>query len=131
MNLSRHARLLIKSAAFWTGIAVAVLCIALAGFGFLVTAFFIWLARYTDYASASAITGGVLLVLALATGLVGGLVLKRMRERRPRLLTTFGGTVGVVGRLAGMLVRRDPRKAIILSVIAGALAEYITSEKKQ
>jgi hypothetical protein len=131
MNLSRHARLLIKGAALWTGVAVAALCIALAGLGFLVTAFFIWLAQRTDYAISSAVTGIVLLALALATGLAGGLVLKRMRERRPSLAAEFGGTVGIVGRLAGILVRRDPRKAMILSVIAGALAEYITSEKKR
>ena len=131
MNLSRHARLLIKGAALWTGVAVAALCIALAGLGFLITGFFIWLARHTDYASASAITGGVLLVLALATGSAGGLVLKRMRKKRPSLLAEFGGTAGIALRLAGILVRRDPRKAMIIAVVAGALAEYITSEKKK
>jgi hypothetical protein len=131
MNLTREASLLIKGAALWTGVALAALCIALAGLGFLSAGFFVWMAQHTGYASASAITGGVLLVLALATGLAGSLMLKRMRERRPGLLATFGGTAGVAGRLAGMLVRRDPRKAIVLSVIAGALAEYITSERKK
>jgi hypothetical protein len=131
MNLSRHASLLIKGAALWTSVAVAVLCIALAGLGFLISSFFIWLAQHTGYAPAAAITGGVLLVLALATGLAGGLVLKRMRERRPSLLAELGGRVGLAGRLAGILVRRDPRKAMIISIIAGALAEYITSEKKK
>ncbi|HUW80936.1 MAG TPA: hypothetical protein VMV54_08620 [Acidocella sp.] len=131
MSLSRRARILVKSAALWTGVAVAVLCIALAGLGFLVTGLFILVARHTDYASASAITGSVLLLLAVAIGLIGGAVLKRIRTKQPSMLSEFGGTIGLAGRLIGILVRRDPKKAIIISIIAGALAEYIASDGKQ
>ena len=120
-----------KSAALWAGVGVAVLCIALAGVGFLVPGFFIWVAHHTDNASAAAITGGVLLVMAVATGLIGGGVLKRIRQKQPSLLSEFGGTLGVTARLVGMLVRKDPKKAIILSVIAGALAEYLTSGERK
>jgi hypothetical protein len=131
MNLTRRASVLIKSAALWAAVAVAVLCIALAGVGFLISGFFLWLAHRTGYAPASAITGGVLLLLAIATGLVGGMVLERIRRRQPSLLSDFGGVIGLAGRLVGMLVRKDPKKAIILSIIAGALAEYITSDRKK
>jgi hypothetical protein len=36
----------------------------------------------------------------------------------------------MAGRLVGLLVRKDPKKALILSIIAGAVAEYISSERK-
>ncbi len=122
---------MVKTAALSASMAVAVLCIALAGLGFLVTGLFIWVARHTDYASASAITGGVLLLLAVAIGLIGGVVLRRIRAKQPSMLSEFGGTIGLAGRLMGILVRRDPKKAIIISIIAGALAEYIASDGKQ
>ena len=112
-------------------VPVAVLCIVLAGIGFLITGFFIYIARHTDAASAAAITGGVLLVLAVVTGLVGGTVLRRIRRRQPSMLSDFGGIIGVAGRLVGLLVRKDPKKAMIISIVAGALAEYITSERKR
>jgi uncharacterized protein YneF (UPF0154 family) len=131
MNLSRRAGALLKSAALWIGVAIAVLCIALAGLGFMVTGFFIFVARHTDAASAAAITGGVLLVLALATGLLGGLFLSRMRRRQPSLLSEFGGTMGLATRIITALVSRDPKKAMIISLAAGALAEYIFSDKKK
>jgi len=131
MNLSRRAGALLKNAALWIGVAIAALCIALAGLGFLVTGFFIWVARHTDAASAAAITGGVLLALALATGLLGGVLLARMRRRQPSLLSEFGGSVGLATRLIGLVVRKDPKKAMIISLAAGALAEYILSEKKK
>jgi hypothetical protein len=131
MNLSRRASTLVKSAALWAGVAVAVLCIVLAGIGFLITGFFIYIARHTDAASAAAITGGVLLVLAVITGLLGGTVLRRIRRRQPTMLSEFGGIIGVAGRLVGLLVRKDPKKAMIISIVAGALAEYITSERKR
>jgi hypothetical protein len=131
MTLSRRASILLKSAALWAVLAVAVLCIVLAGIGFLITAFFIWLSRHTDSASAAAITGGVLLVLAITTGLAGGYVLRRSRRRLPSVFSEFGGTIAMAGRLVGFLVRKDPKKAMIISIVAGALAEYITSERKR
>jgi nitrate/nitrite transporter NarK len=131
MNLSRRANHLIKNAALWACTAIAALCIALAGLAFLVTGAFICLSRHTGEASAAAITGAALLILALIIGLAGGYTLKRIRRRQPSLLSEFGGTLGMAGQLAGFLIRKDPRKAMILSVVAGALAEYITSERKR
>jgi nitrate/nitrite transporter NarK len=131
MNLSRRANNLIKNAALWASVAVAVLCIVLAGIGFLITGFFICLSRHTGEASAAAITGAALLVLAAVAGLAGGYLLKRIRHRQPSLMSELSGTVGMASRLVGFLVRKDPRKAMIISIVAGALAEYITSERKR
>ncbi len=131
MTLSRRAGILVKSAALWAGVAIAVLCICLAALGFLIAGFFIFIARHTDAAAAAAITGGVMLGLAVVVGLAGGFVLRRMRQKQPSLISEFGGTVGLAGRLVGMIVRRDPKKALIVSLIAGALAEYVMSEKKE
>jgi hypothetical protein len=47
------------------------------------------------------------------------------------LISEFTGIAGTAGRIAGLLIRRDPRKSLILAVIAGALAEYITSDSKK
>ena len=92
---------------------------------------FICLSRHTGEAAAAAITGAALLILAIIIGLAGGYTLKRIRRRQPSLLSEFGGTLGMAGHLAGFLVRKDPRKAMILSLVAGALAEYITGERKR
>jgi hypothetical protein len=131
MNFSRRANHLIKNAALWASVAVAVLCIVLAGIGFLITGFFICLSRHTGEALAAAITGAALLVLAAVAGLAGGYLLKRIRQRQPSLMSELSGTVGMASRFVGFLVRKDPRKAMIISIVAGALAEYITSERKR
>jgi hypothetical protein len=130
MQVGKRAAGLVKSAALWAGLAGAVCCIALAGLGFMVFGFDVWLARMLGAAAAAAITGGVLLLLAMLVAVIGGGILRGMRKRQPSMLAEFGGTVGIVARLVTLLVRRDPKKAIILSVIAGALAEYLVGEKK-
>ena len=89
------------------------------------------MARHTDAATAAAITGGVMLVLAIGTGVIGGAYLKRQRDKQPSLLSEFGGLAGLAGQLIGSLVRRDPKKAVIISMILGALAEYVTSDRKK
>lgn len=131
MSLSRRASLLLKSAVLWTVMAVAVLCIVLAAIAFLAAAVFIVLAHHTGKAWAAAITGGALLLLALIIGLAGALALRRNRRRLPSLLSEFGSTLGMTSRLAALMVGKDPKKALIISVVAGALAEYILSERKR
>ena len=85
----------------------------------------------TTVEPAAAITGGALLVLALIIGLAGALMVRRNRRRLPSLLSEFGGTLALTSRLAMFMVRRDPKKAMIISLVAGALAEYIMSERKR
>jgi hypothetical protein len=130
MNISGRVNGVLRNAALWAGLGTAILFIALAGLGFLIAGFYIWLAGQMAHAPAAAITGGVLLLLSIFTALVGGAVIRKARVQHPSLISEFGGTIGLAGRLVGLLVRKDPKKALILSAIAGALLEYITSEKK-
>ncbi len=131
MNISGRVNAVLKNAALMAGLGTAVLVIALAALGFLITAFYIFISHKTGPAAAAAITGGVLLAIAIFTAVAGAAIIRKTRKQQPSLLAEFGGTIGLAGRLVGMLVRRDPRKAIVISVILGALAEYITGEKKK
>jgi ABC-type thiamin/hydroxymethylpyrimidine transport system permease subunit len=119
-----------KLAALWVFFAVAVLCIALGGIFFVIGAFYLWLSHMMPASGAAAVTGAVMLGLAVLVAVIGGMVIKRRRRAQPSLLVEFGGGLGLAVRLVGLMVRSDPRKAMILSVIAGALAEYITSDRK-
>jgi hypothetical protein len=110
---------------------VAVLAVALAGLGFLVAAFYLYAAQHMDAERAAALTGGVLLALAVLIGAGGAAVLRKIKKPQPGLLSDLGGTLGLGIRLAGLLVRRDPRKAIIIAAVSGALAEYILSDRKK
>jgi hypothetical protein len=130
MDISGRVNGVLRSFALWAGLGVAILAIALGGVGFLIAGFYIFLADRMGNAAAAASTGGVLLVMAIFVALIGGAIIKKTKKQRPSLLSEFGGTIGMAGRLVGMLVRRDPKKALIISIIAGALAEYVTSEKK-
>ncbi len=131
MNLARRTDILIKNAALRAGLGVGVLSIALGGVGFLIAAFFLWLRVHLGDAPAAAITGGVLLAMALLTGLVGSAILRRVRRRQPSLMAELGGTFGLAIRVIVVLVRRDPKKAMVISVLVGAVAEYLFGEKKR
>jgi hypothetical protein len=130
MDISGRVNGVLRNAALWAGLGTAILAIALGGVGFLVAGFYLFLADRIGTAPAAAATGGVLLLLAILVALIGGAIIKKTKKQRPSLLAEFGGTIGMAGRLVGLLVRRDPKKALIISIIAGALAEYVTSEKK-
>lgn len=131
MNLSRRFGLMLKSAALWAGMAIAVLGVLLAALGFLVAGFFLWVSHHMGNDLAAVITGGVLIAVAIIIALSGFAILKGMRRKQPSLLAEFGGIAGTAGRIVGLLIRRDPRKSLILAVIAGALAEYVTSDSKK
>ena len=73
----------------------------------------------------------MLLLAAIIIGGLGRIVLKKIKKPQPSILAEFSGIAGTAGRIAGLLIRRDPRKSLILAVIAGALAEYITSDSKK
>lgn len=131
MSISGRASSLAKRAAVAFGASAVVLAVAGAALGFLIAACYVWLTQRFGTAQAAAITGGTLLLLALILALAAGTVMSAMRRRQPPLFSEFGGTLRLGLRLIAMAVRRDPRKAIILSVIAGALAEYITAERER
>ncbi len=130
MSIPARAEAAVKGLALWAGLGMAVLATSLAGLGFLIAGFFLW-ARHESHDAAAAITGGVLLVLAIAIAITGQAVLKRIKRRQPPLISEFTGIIVTAGRIAGLLIRKDPRKSMILAVIAGAVAEYITSGDKR
>jgi len=87
-----------KHAALWCALATVSLCLVLAGLAFLVAGFCIWLAQHFGDAAAAAITGGALLLFALAVSLSGSLLLGRRRRREPSPLAD------VAAAIAGVLV---------------------------
>ncbi|HVE22677.1 MAG TPA: hypothetical protein VNC39_11920 [Acidocella sp.] len=115
---------MIKWAVIGFCLALAVLGILLAASGCFVAAFYLWVAPHLGRPAAAAVTGAVLVVLALCLALAGGASLRRMRRRPRRLLGEFQNTIGLVARL---MLARDPKKALLASLLAGALAEYILS----
>jgi len=131
MSIPGRANAAVKGLALWAGLGLLVFAVVLAGIGFLISAFFIWVTEYKSHAVAAAITGGALLAAAIIVGLLGSVIIKKTRKPQPSLISEFTGIAGTAGRIAGLLIRRDPRKSLILAVIAGALAEYITSDSKK
>jgi len=126
MNLSRYVSALAKNAALALAVYLIVACITLTGAGFVIAGLFLLLLRDTSPAGAAVITGAVLFALAALAGAGGGLMLAASRRRRPGLLAEFGGALGLIT----LLVRRDPKRAMLFAALAGALAEYFTGERK-
>jgi uncharacterized protein YneF (UPF0154 family) len=128
MDFSGRARFIARYTALWAALGIAVLCIALAALGFLAAGLFCWLAQHSGVPAAAAITGGVLLALALLGGFGGSFWLRRQRRLHPAppLLADLAGTAGLVMRLAGFIIRRDPKKAVLFSLLAGALMEFLS-----
>lgn len=131
MNISGRINGVLRNAALWAGLGVIIVAVVLAAIGFLITGLYMWLLHRLPPELAAAALGGGLLVGALLLAWIGGTVIRKSRRKYPSLLSELGGTIGLAGRLVGMLVRRDPKKALIISIVAGALAEYITSERKK
>ncbi len=131
MSIQGRASAAVKHAALSAGLGVACLVISLAGLGFFTAAFYLTLAKYFDPQIATLITGGALIVLALLIAAIGSALLKRARNRQPSLLSEFGGTLGLGIRVISILVRRDPKKAVILAAVSGALAEYVMSDNRK
>jgi hypothetical protein len=121
----------IKGAAIWIFLAVAVLCIALAATGCFVAAFYLWIAPHLGAAAAAAITGAALLGVAAFLALAGGVLLRQLKRRRVSLMAEFGSILGLASRLTAMLVRKDPKKALLVSLVVGALAEYISVPRRK
>lgn len=129
MSLTRRAGTLARTAALWAGFTTVALCLVLAALGFLAAALFIWVAAHLGAAAAAALTGGALLLLALAVTLSGRMVLNKLRRSAPGLFDDAIGTFGMVTSLIGLAVRQDPKRAILLSLLAGALTEYFTAKE--
>jgi uncharacterized membrane protein (UPF0136 family) len=131
MNLSARAGAVLRHLALSAGVGIAVLFIALAGLGFVIFAYFTWLLTHFPSEEAGAITGATLILIAAATGMIGFRIVKKLKKPQPSVLADFGGTLGVGLRLASLLVRKDPKKAIILATVAGAVAEYLLNDTRE
>lgn len=129
MNLARRAGFMGKYAALWVVMTIAVLCTALGALGFFTAAFLIWLSHYLGPAAAAAIAGLLLLAVACAVALTFGLILRRMRARQPSMASEAMGMLSLGMRFATLIIRRDPRKAVLAALIAGAVAEYFSSDR--
>ncbi|WP_298213918.1 hypothetical protein [Acidocella sp.] len=130
MNLTRRAGMIGRNVALWVFMVMAVLTMALGALGFFVAALLFWLSEHIGPAGATAVAGAVLLLFALATGIISSVVLRRMRARQPSLAMEGMGAVSLGLRLATMAIRRDPRKAVLGALIAGAIAEYFAGNAK-
>jgi hypothetical protein len=131
MSISGRTSAAVKQFALWTMLCVVLLAGVIAGAGFLVAAFFTWISQHEGNAAAAAITGGTIIALVIILGLIGGAIIKKLKKPQPPLFSEFGGMLGLGVRLITIAIRRDPRKAIIVSAIAGALAEFITSDRRK
>jgi autotransporter translocation and assembly factor TamB len=125
MAFVRLAGHVLKSAALWACLAAVVLCLVLAALGFLTAALFIWVASHLGAAAAAAVTALALLVIAVQIALAGGVALSRLRARAPGLFDDTAGTIAMVTTMISLLVRRDPRRSILVALLAGALTEYL------
>ena len=131
MNITRRVNAVVRDILLWTGLGVGILFVALVCVGFLVASFYMWMSHLLAHSLAALVTAGAaLLLIGLMAG-IGGLLIRKTRKPQPRLLQEFSGTIGLGARMVSLLVRRDPRKAMIVSLVAGALAELITSERKR
>ena len=133
MDIPRRADAAVKGLLLWVGVGMATLVVALAGLGFLIAGFFLWLHQTRSNAVAAAITGALLLILAALIGAAGIYVLNQIRKRQPTLMQEIGGFAGMAGaavRLVSLVIRQDPRKALIMALLAGAIAEYFTGADK-
>lgn len=104
-------------------LALAVLGITLVASACFFAAFYLWVAPHLGRACAAASTGGVLLALAACLALLGSALLRRMKRRPARLLRELQNTLGLVAKL---MLMRNPKKILLISLLAGALAEYMS-----
>jgi hypothetical protein len=80
-------------------------------------------------AAAVAIAGAVLFVMAFIVMGVARLALVRMQDNQPSLAAEALGMFGFGLRMATLIIRRDPSKALLTAMIAGALAEYLSGKR--
>lgn len=130
MALSQYTSALISRAVLALIVAVLSVAFLLGGAGFLVAAAYLVIAAHEGVICAAIIMGGVLVLLAGAVALIGNRALAARKRAQPSLLGEFAGIVTGGVSLVTALIRNDPKKALLLSVLAGLLAEYVTTPKK-
>jgi hypothetical protein len=131
MNISGRIGGFLKHIALSAGLGIVVLLILLTAIGFLIAALYGLVAAHFPAVEAAAITGVGLLLAAILIAIIGGAVIRKLRKPQPSLISEFAGTYGLAIRLVGMLVKRDPKKAIILAAVSGAIAEYVMGDNRK
>ncbi len=126
MSITRYAGSTLKSAALWAALAFAVLFLVLAAFVLLATALFIYLDNHLGAADAAALTALALLFIAALIFITGSIILRSRRRHTPDIFGEASGTIAMLTSLANILIRRDPKRAILFSLLAGAITEYFT-----
>jgi hypothetical protein len=130
-NVSGRVNGALTSAALWVALGIVFLAMTLTALGFLVGGFYLWMTLYMVHAAAAACTAGALMVLAVLFLLVGKAIINRSKKKYPSVGQELRNTIGLSSRMITLLVARDPRKAVIVSLVAGALAEFMTSERRK
>jgi len=131
MSIQGRVQAAVKGAVLAAALGAVVFCIFTAALGFLIAGLFSWIHHLWPQYNAAAITGGILVVAAIITFGLGTAILRKLKKPQPSILTEFTGMAGMAGRLAALLIRKDPRKSVVLAVLAGAVAEYLTSSDKK
>jgi hypothetical protein len=126
MSLVRYAGFTLKSAALWVALATTVFCLVLAALLLLAVALFIFIDQRWGAAPAAALTALALLFIAAQVLLAGALIFGRVRRRQPDLFGEATSTIAMLTSLANLLIRRDPKRAVLLSLLAGIVTEYFT-----
>ena len=128
MTITRRVSSYSKMATLWVAMVIAALCTSLGALFFFTAALLIWIDHYVGPAAAAALAGLALLLEAIAILIGCQLVLKRMRARQPGGLGgDFLGLAATGLRLATLTFRRSPRKALIVAMILGAVADYFNA----
>lgn len=130
MGLIRLGAVVLKSAALWGALATIVLCLVLGAFAFLAAALFIWMAAHLGAAGAAALTAFLLLLLAGLVMIFGAITLARLRRRAPALFADPAAGIATITSLIALLVRRDPKRTLLLALLSGAVTEYFAATDK-
>jgi hypothetical protein len=131
MSIQGRVQAAVKGAVLKAALGMVVFSIFLTALGFLIAGFYNWIQHLWPQYNPAAITGGILVAAALIIFGLGSAILRKMKKPQPSILTEFTGMAGMAGRIAALLIRKDPRKSVVLAVLAGAVAEYLTSGDKK
>lgn len=128
MTITRRVSSYGKMATLWVAMVIATLCTALGALFFFTAALLIWLEHYVGPAGAAALAGLALVLESVAIFIGCQMVLKRIRTKQSGGLGgDFLGLAATGLRLATLAFRRSPRKALVVAMIFGALADYFGS----
>jgi high-affinity Fe2+/Pb2+ permease len=112
----------IKWAVIGICLALAALSIMLAASGFFIAAFYLWVASRLGAAEGAVVTGGALLLVAAGLAVAGAGVPRLLKRRSRSLLNELQNTIW---QAAKTMLLRSPKKALLASLLAGALSESI------